>query len=61
MQPLSSAVGEPWYSYYLIKTDGIFQNQAEIDNYTKDGKKIQPNAVPGPIQASHQPAFLSSA
>lgn len=50
MQPLRSAVGEPWYSYYLIKTDGIFQNQAEIDNYTKDGKKIQPNAVPGDIK-----------
>ena len=31
--------------FYLFKTDGIFQNQAEIDAYG-----IQPNAVPGDIK-----------
>ncbi len=42
-------------SFYLIKTDGIFNSQAEIDNYTHtdaSGVKhlIQPNAVPGDIR-----------
>lgn len=51
MQPLRSKVGESWYSYYLIKTDGIFQNQAQIDAYVdKNGAKIQPNAVPGDLK-----------
>lgn len=52
MQPLRSKVGEPWYSYYLIKTDGIFQSQEEINAHTfknADGTTalIQPNAKPG--------------
>jgi TonB-linked SusC/RagA family outer membrane protein len=50
MQPLRSEVGQPWWSYKLIKTDGIFQSQAEVDAYTKDGKKIQPNAQPGDLK-----------
>ena len=55
MMPLQSVVGQPWYSYYLIKTDGIFQDEAEINNYTytdKDGvtRKIQPNAKPGDLK-----------
>lgn len=51
LQPLQSAVGQPWYSYYLIKTDGIFQSQAEIDAHVNaQGVKIQPNAVPGDIR-----------
>lgn len=55
MQPLRSIVGQPWYSYYVIKTDGIFQSQDEIDAYTyKDAsgttKKIQPNAKPGDLK-----------
>ena len=35
--------------YYLYKTNGIFQSQEDIDNYTNDdGKHVnQPNAVPG--------------
>lgn len=42
-------------SFYLIKTNGIFQSQAEIDNYTftdRNGNvnKIQPDAVPGDIR-----------
>ena len=55
MQPLHSVVGQPWYSYYLIKTDGIFQNEEEIKNYTHTGsdgvaKLIQPNAKPGDLK-----------
>lgn len=55
MQPLRSTVGESWYSYYLIKTDGIFQTKEEIENYTytdKNGKTklIQPNAQPGDLR-----------
>lgn len=51
MQPLRSKVGESWYSYYLIKTAGIFQSQQEIDSYVdKNGNKIQPNAMPGDLK-----------
>ncbi len=43
--------GEPVSSFYGYKTDGIFQTQAEIDNYkNKDGALIQPNAKPGDIR-----------
>lgn len=42
--------GGPIGAFYLIKTDGIFQSQAEVDAYTKDGVKIQPNAAPGDIR-----------
>lgn len=44
---------KPGYSiggFWLVKTDGIFQSQAEIDNYVKDGQKIQPNAQPGDLK-----------
>lgn len=41
------AIGE----YYLLKTDGLFQSQAEIDAYTNaDGMPIQPNARPGDLK-----------
>lgn len=39
--------GFPIGYFYGYKTNGIFQNQAEIDAYVKDGKKIQPDAKPG--------------
>ncbi len=45
MQPLQSVVGQPWYSYYVIPTDGIFQTQAEIDAHGS-----QPNAKPGDLR-----------
>jgi TonB-linked SusC/RagA family outer membrane protein len=47
---LRSSVGQPWYAYALIKTDGIFQSQTEVDSYTKDGQKIQPDARPGDLK-----------
>ncbi|MDR6966864.1 TonB-linked SusC/RagA family outer membrane protein [Flavobacterium arsenatis] len=40
--------GQPVNSFFGLRTDGIFQNQAEIDAYVDaNGNKIQPNAVPG--------------
>ncbi|MCD8080172.1 MAG: SusC/RagA family TonB-linked outer membrane protein, partial [Bacteroides sp.] len=40
-----------WPFFYGYKTDGIFQNQAEIDAYVNDkGEKLQPNAQPGDVR-----------
>lgn len=47
LTPFRSEVGQGLYSYNLIPYAGIFQSQAEIDAHQKDGKLIQPNAVPG--------------
>jgi TonB-dependent starch-binding outer membrane protein SusC len=47
---IAMKVGEPLPFIYGFKTDGIFQNQSEIDTHSKDGKLIQPNAVPGDIR-----------
>ncbi|MRR21549.1 TonB-dependent receptor [bacterium] len=44
-------IGTPMGVFYGIRTDGIFQNQAEIDSYVgTSGGKIQPNAKPGDIR-----------
>jgi len=51
-----TVVGKPIGSFYVYQTDGIFQNQAEIDtkNSTVDNKgnkiQFQPNAQPGDIR-----------
>ena len=42
--------GEPLNSFFLIKTDGIFQSDEEAAAYTKDGKPIQPNAKAGDLK-----------
>ncbi|MCF8226462.1 MAG: SusC/RagA family TonB-linked outer membrane protein [Bacteroidales bacterium] len=43
--------GYPAWYFSAYKTDGIFQTIEEIDNYTGlDGRKIQPNAVPGDVK-----------
>lgn len=43
--------GEVWPYFYGFKTDGLFQNQAEIDAYVNDkGVKMQPKALPGDIR-----------
>jgi len=48
LAPLAITVGQPLYSYYVLKTEGIFQSQAEADNYKNaNGQKIQPNAKAG--------------
>lgn len=41
-------VGHSYNEFYGFQTNGIFQNQAEINAYTNaNGQVIQPNAVPG--------------
>jgi TonB-linked SusC/RagA family outer membrane protein len=49
MGPLTrSEVGQSRNSFYGFKTAGIFQNQADVTNYTNSaGIIIQPNAKPG--------------
>lgn len=48
LAPLFIKEGQPLYSYYVLKTQGIFQTQAEVDSYTNaKGEKIQPKAKPG--------------
>lgn len=47
---MQTGEGEPLGSFYLIKTDGIFQTDEEAAQYTKDGKRIQPNAVAGDLK-----------
>ncbi len=49
--PFRSAVGTPYYSYWLIKTDGIFKSNQEAAAYVdKNGNRIQPNAVAGDLK-----------
>ncbi|GAB4107896.1 TonB-dependent receptor [Echinicola sediminis] len=47
LTPYRSMVGQPLYATYLVPYLGIFQTQAEVDAYSKDGQLIQPNAQPG--------------
>ena len=44
--------GYPFPFFYGLKTDGIFQNQAEIDSYTdpKTGNLLMPDAQPGDVR-----------
>lgn len=43
--------GFPMGYFYGYKTDGIFQNQDEVQQYvSKDGQLIQPNAQPGDVR-----------
>ena len=44
-------VGHPMAMFYGYVTDGLFQNQSEVDAYIKpNGDPIQPNAAPGDIR-----------
>ncbi|MDE6446026.1 MAG: TonB-dependent receptor [Alistipes sp.] len=46
-----TAEGEPLYSYYLIKSAGIFQSDEEAAAYVdKDGNRIQPSAKAGDLK-----------
>ena len=45
-----SEAGQPLNSFFVIKTDGIFQSDAEAAAYTKDGNRIQPNAQAGDLK-----------
>ena len=42
--------GQPLNSFFVIKTDGKFQNEAEVYAHHTDGKVLQPAAVPGDIR-----------
>ncbi|MBF4470365.1 SusC/RagA family TonB-linked outer membrane protein [Flavobacterium sp. HJJ] len=43
--------GNPVGMWYVLQTDGLFQNQQEIDSYKNaGGKVIMPNAQPGDIR-----------
>ena len=42
--------GQALYSFYLVKTLGIFKSAEEIQNYTHDGALIQPDAKPGDLK-----------
>jgi TonB-linked SusC/RagA family outer membrane protein len=43
--------GSPVGMWYVLQTDGLFQNQAEIDGYTSSqGDVIMPGAQPGDIR-----------
>jgi TonB-linked SusC/RagA family outer membrane protein len=49
--PTQTRVGMPIGAFYLYKTDGLFQNEEEVNLYkSKDGNLLQPNAHPGDIR-----------
>ena len=47
---LQSEPGQPLNSWFVIKTDGIFQSMEDVYDHQKDGKLIQPNAQPGDLR-----------
>ncbi|WP_295940724.1 TonB-dependent receptor [uncultured Alistipes sp.] len=53
---LYSAAGNPWYSYYVYRTGGIFRSQDEIDRHvskdaqTGEVKVLQPTAKVGDLR-----------
>lgn len=48
LTPVRLQVGQPLYSYYVVETNGIFQSDAEAQNYKNTaGSMIQPNAKAG--------------
>lgn len=51
LTPIRIQTGAPLYSYYVVKTNGIFKSQEEVNNYKhKDGSLIQPNAKAGDLR-----------
>lgn len=48
LTPIASIVGYQQYAYHVIRTNGIFQTQEQVDNYVNaNGQKLQPAAKPG--------------
>ncbi len=46
-----SKIGEPIGEWYLIKTDGLFRSEEEVQAHkNSEGKLIQPNAKPGDVR-----------
>ncbi|MDF9829378.1 TonB-dependent receptor [Parabacteroides sp. PF5-6] len=51
LYPYQTAEGQPLYTYYVIKTDGIFQSDSEAAAYVDtNGNRIQPNAKAGDLK-----------
>ncbi|WP_229359486.1 SusC/RagA family TonB-linked outer membrane protein [Flectobacillus major] len=50
LTPFRSTVGQPYYSYWLIQTAGIFQTDQEAEAYTYNGTRIQPYAKAGDLK-----------
>lgn len=51
LKPYRTEEGQPLYSFYLVKTDGVFTTQQEIDSHVdKNGNKIQPKAQVGDLK-----------
>ncbi|MDR0559247.1 MAG: SusC/RagA family TonB-linked outer membrane protein, partial [Prevotellaceae bacterium] len=51
LRPFKSREGDPLYSFWLVKTDGIFQSPEEAAAYVdKNGNRIQPNATAGDLK-----------
>ncbi len=49
--PAYAKEGKPISGFYLYRTAGIFQTDAEAENYVnQDGKRLQPNAKAGDIR-----------
>ena len=49
--PTQTKVGRPIGSFFLYKTNGLFQSQEEVDAHkNEDGKLLQPNAGPGDVR-----------
>ncbi len=43
-------VGRELSNFWLLRTDGIFKTQTEINEHSRDGQLIQPNAQPGDLR-----------
>ena len=53
---MTARVNEPVFQFIGYKTDGLFQNQPEIDEWVdSDGNPLQPNAQPGDIRYKRDP------
>ncbi|WP_104385049.1 TonB-dependent receptor [Sphingobacterium sp. HMA12] len=51
LKPLRTVPGESMYSYYGLKTDGLFRSKEEAEQYkNKAGEKIQPQAQAGDMK-----------
>jgi len=55
LSPYRSVVGQPYYSFWLIKNEGIFQSDEEAAAYVNtSGQRIQPNARAGDLKFADQ-------
>ncbi len=51
LYPFRSTVGQPYYSYWLVQSDGIFQSDAEVAAHkSSNGTVIQSNAHAGDLR-----------